>query len=326
VIESTESAALPAADAASGFAHDVCAGLTCTGQKSLPPKYLYDALGSRLFESITQLPEYGLWRAERELLQAHAEEVARIAPVGSVIELGSGSANKSVHLLRAQLRRQPVAYTTIDLSPDAIEMTRSELSGLRGLQLRNIQAEYLPGLELALRARAAARPVLVLFLGSSLGNFDYAASRLFLRRIRRALHPGDALLLGADLQQGRETMLAAYDDALGVTAAFNRNLLVRMNRELGADFRVARFRHRARYNATTHDVEMHLESDCEQQVEVAGARCRALFHAGETIHTESSHKYSIEEVDTLALGSGFGGSARWVGTDWRFMSALYHAI
>ncbi|HEY3729852.1 MAG TPA: L-histidine N(alpha)-methyltransferase [Steroidobacteraceae bacterium] len=313
-------------DTAAAFAADVRAGLGHDGQKTLSPKYLYDTLGSALFEAITQLPEYGLWRAEGDLLYAHAEDIARSTEAANLIELGSGSANKTAHLVRVLLRRHPVSYATVDLSPSALEMTRRELGALRGLNLRGIEGEYLSGLELAVRSRPAGRPVLVLFLGSSLGNFDYAASRTFLRRIRRLLQPGDSLLLGVDLQKPVAQMVAAYDDALGVTAAFNLNLLVRMNRELGANFQLPQFAHRARFNALTRDVEMHIESRDDQRVQIPGARLQIGFRAGETVHTESSHKYSPEELDSLTQNAAFSCTAQWVDADWRFMSALYQAL
>ncbi|MGH8169426.1 MAG: L-histidine N(alpha)-methyltransferase, partial [Steroidobacteraceae bacterium] len=248
------------------FLSDAREGLTRDGQKSLSPKYFYDGLGSTLFEAITQLPEYGLWRAERRLLEAHAAQMAVLAPAATVIELGSGSATKSALLLRVLVRQRPLAYCAVDVSPAALEMTRRELSGLTGLRLRTIESEYLAGLDTAVRAPIAHGKILVLLLGSSLGNLDFGTSVRFLRRVRLALQPGDHLLLGSDLIKPEHRMLGAYDDALGVTAAFNLNLLVRMNRELDADFTLAKFRHRARFNHETHDVEMHLESLADQTV------------------------------------------------------------
>jgi dimethylhistidine N-methyltransferase len=317
--------AAPFPSARSSFADDVRAGLTARGQKTLPPKHLYDALGSALFEAITQLPEYGLWRAERALLRENAEEIADRTRATSVIELGSGSAAKTIHLLDAMLRRQAVSYCTIDLSSAALEMTRRELDGLQGLTVRSVEDEYLPGLESAMSSRPTRGRTLVLFLGSSLGNFEPLASLRFLQRIRRLLRPGDALLIGADLEKPVDRLLAAYDDALGVTAAFNLNLLVRMNRELGADFVLPQFRHRASFNADMSNVEMHIESLRDQAAHFSKAGFSVPFRAGETIHTESSHKYSIEELDCLAASSGFECTARWVEPGWRFFSGLFVA-
>jgi len=307
------------------FAADVRAGLL-RAQKSLSPKYLYDPLGSALFEAITQLPEYGLWRAEQTIFTRYAEAIAENTGASNIVELGSGSATKTIHILRMLSRRQSLAYCTVDVSPTAIELTRRALDGVAGLSVRGVQDEYLPGLETALQSRAANSRVLVLFLGSSLGNFDAATSLQFLRRIRRSLVVGDDLLLGADLVKPLEQLLAAYDDALGVTAAFNLNLLVRMNRELGANFMLPQFRHLARFNAATSDVEMHIESRCAQEIYFAKDRYSVSFRAGETLHTESSHKYSVDEVSTLASDSGFRRIEHWVNEDWPFVTGLYRAI
>ncbi len=306
------------------FAAEARAGLTRGGQKSLPPKYFYDALGSTLFEAITQLPEYGLWRAEHRLFETHAADIAALAPAATVIELGSGSATKTALLLRALLRQRPVTYSGVDVSPAALEMTRRELAALAGLRLRMIASEYLPGLDTAVQARIAHSSALVLLLGSSLGNLDFGASVRFLCHVRAALQPGDHLLLGADLIKDESLMRAAYDDALGVTAAFNLNLLARMNRELGTDFTLTRFRHRVRFNCDTNDVEMHLESLVDQTVHIA--QIAVPLRAGETIHTESSHKYSPDELDRLAENCGFRTAARWTDREGSFASSLCVAV
>ncbi len=313
-----------ATSTATAFASEARAGLTRSGQKSLPPRYFYDALGSTLFEAITQLPEYGLSRAERRLFQAHAAQLAELAPAASVIELGSGSAAKTALLLRALLRQRTVSYCAIDVSAAALEMTRQELAGLPGLHVRTVESEYLTGLDTAMQARIAHGSTLVLLLGSSLGNLDFGASVRFLRHVRGALHPGDHLLLGADLIKPEAQLLAAYDDAQGVTAAFNLNLLARMNRELGCDFRLTQFRHRVRFNRDTQDVEMHLESLIDQSVHFADFAI--AFRAGETIHTESSHKYSLTELDRLAGNCSFRSAARWVDAEGQFASYLGVAV
>jgi L-histidine N-alpha-methyltransferase len=317
---------LPASPGAADFLADVRAGLLRAGQKSLSPKYFYDQLGSHLFEAITQLPEYGLWRAERALLTAHAGEIAALTHAIDVIELGSGSAAKTAVLLQPLLRHKPVRYCAIDVSRTALEMTRQELSVLAGLRLHTVEGDYFSGLEAAMRARPTHGATLVLMLGSSLGNFDFGASVRLLRHVRAALHPGDHLLLGADLMKPEPQMLAAYDDALGVTAAFNLNLLLRMNRELGANFVLSRFRHRVRFNGETHDVEMHLESLVEQTVHFAAGDFAVAFAAGETLHTENSHKYSAIELDRLADTCGFRPVAHWLDTSRLFLSALELAV
>lgn len=307
------------------FISDVRAGLSAA-QKTLPPKYLYDALGSALFEAITQLPEYGLWRAELSLLSEHAEAIARGAEVAQVIELGSGSATKTVQVLKALLRRQPLSYWSVDMSPSALEMTRRELSSLRGLSVHGVEAEYLTGLDGIAHSRGGAGHTLVLLLGSALGNFDYLESQRFLQRVRRALQPGDSLLLGIDLEKPVEQLVAAYDDALGVTAAFDLNVLVRINRELGGDFVLPQFRHEARFNTKSRDVEMHLVSRQAQCVRIDAAELSISLAAGESIHTESSHKYSQEEIETLSRASGFRCVEQWLHEESRFISALYRAV
>jgi len=312
------------------FADDVRAGLLCDGQKTLPPKYLYDPLGSTLFEAITQLPEYGVWRAERGLLMDHAGEIAQLADASAVVELGSGSASKTAYLLQALLTKRavtyPITYQVVEISRMAIDMTVRELSGLHGLIVSGVQADYLDGLEVALCTRPSRGKVLILFLGGSLGNADYLSNVRFLRRLRRLLRPGDQLLLGADLEKPIDRLIAAYDDALGVTAAFNLNYLVRMNRELGADFHLPNFRHRARFDAQKCDVEMHVVSLCDQEVHFDQAGFSVELRAGETIHTESSHKYAVDELTDLTRCSGFESMRQWFDTEWGFVSGLYCAI
>ncbi|MBS0319318.1 MAG: L-histidine N(alpha)-methyltransferase [Proteobacteria bacterium] len=301
------------------FAADVRAGLTAAGQKRLAPKYLYDALGSALFDAITQLPEYGLWRAERRLLERHAAEMATRAAATHVIELGSGSASKTTLLLTAAAARgRSVDYCAIDISAAALASTRLALAGIAGVHVRTLEGLFDAGIDGALAARRG--PVLVLLLGSSLGNFDATASRALLARVRASLRPGDHLLLGNDLRKAEPVMLAAYDDPLGVTAAFNLNVLARSNRELGTDFTLRTFRHRARYNRDTHNVEMHVESLVDQVVH--GPGWEATLRAGETIHTENSHKYAEDEIDALLDASGFRVAARWVDAAWPFASTL----
>ena len=308
------------------FAQDVRAGLCRAGQKALPPKYFYDDLGSILFDAITRLPEYGITRAEQRLLEAHADEIAQCAQATLAIELGSGSAAKTRCVLEAMLRRAEVAYCGVEISHTALALAQRALDDLRGLALHGVAADYLEGLDQALCLRPPHARVMLLFLGSSLGNFDDAGAHQFLRALRRALRPHDTLLLGNDLVKPESTLLAAYDDALGVTAAFNLNLLVRMNRELGADFSLARFRHQARFDPLRCDVEMHIVSTCDQLIRFRDAGFSVSLREGETIHTESSHKYSLAEIDDLASSSGFARGARWCDPEWPFASTLFVAV
>lgn len=300
-------------------------GLCHGGQKSLSPKYLYDELGSLLFEAITRLPEYGVWRAERRLLVAHAETIATASAAGIVVELGSGSAEKTRCILEALLDQQRVTYCPIEISRTALESSQRALNDLDGLEFRGIAREYLAGVEDALSARSSSAPALVLFLGSSLGNFDAAASARLLRAIRDRLVPGDFLLLGADLDKPEQRLLAAYDDALGVTAAFNLNLLARMNRELGAEFRLPYFRHRVRFDRARRNVEMHIESLRDQVVRVGRGAFDVTLGTGETIHTETSHKYSLGELKDLLHGAGFSLAEQWCDHEWGFATGLYIA-
>ena len=308
-----------------GLLSDVRQGLAGGGQKTLPPKWLYDELGSFLFDAITRLPEYGVWRAERRLLETHAGAIADACSAGLVVELGSGSAEKTRALLDVLRRKAPITYCPIEISQAALDSAKRALADIDALKIRAIGGEYIPGLELAMRQRAPGARALVLFLGSSLGNFEPLAAFRFLRSIRRLLKPGDALLLGADLEKPESRLIAAYDDALGVTAAFNLNLLVRINRELDADFRLEHFRHRARYDRDRRNVEMHIESTRDQTVHVAAGAFTVSFVAGETIHTENSHKYSLSELDTLTASSGFRRIDRWCDPVWGFCSGLYEA-
>jgi L-histidine N-alpha-methyltransferase len=319
--------ARPAAPAkkCSGFLADVCAGLCRDGQKTLPPKYLYDELGSMLFDAITRLPEYGVWRAERRLLEAHAGTIAVSSGAGLVVELGSGSADKTRCVLEALLDHRPVTYCPVEISQTALDHVQRALADLDTLEIRGIAREYLTGIEVALRQREPGVPALVLFLGSSLGNFDPLASFRFLQSIRRMLAPGDGMLLGADLEKPESRLIAAYDDALGVTAAFNLNLLVRMNRELDADFHLPNFRHRVRFDRARRNVEMHIESLRDQEVLIGSGGFTVTLRSGETIHTENSHKYSTAEIEDLMRGSGFRRTEHWCDHDWQFATGLYMA-
>lgn len=309
----------------SPFALDVAAGLGARGQKTLPCKYFYDELGSALFEAITALPEYTITRAEERVLQAHADAIAARSGAHTVIELGSGSSRKTRHLLECLARRHPTTYVPVDISPAALAASAHALDGVPRLAVRPLAAEYVDGMQRVAAARADTAPLLLLFLGSSLGNFGRRDGIRFLRRLRRALRRGDRLLLGTDLVKPAPVLRAAYDDALGVTAAFNRNLLARINRELGADFALARFRHEARFDARSGSVEMHLVAQQAHSVRVPAAGLRIDFAAGESIHTESCHKYSLPEVAHLGESSGFACEAQWIDREGAFADTLFAA-
>jgi L-histidine Nalpha-methyltransferase len=318
--------AVTPADRLEEFAAEVRAGLTKTGQKELPSKYLYDDVGSALFEVITLLPEYGLTRAEQRILSEHADSIARQLPSPVVVaELGSGSGKKTRLILEALARRQPTTYHPIELSHKALVMCTRELDRIESVSIVGYEREYLEGLsEVAERRRANRRGehLLVLFLGSSIGNFDRDPGEEFLRQIRQKLVPGDALLLGADLEKHVPTMILAYDDPAGVTAAFSLNLLARINRELDADFDLRQFRHVASYNSTERRIEIRLLSCARQTVAIPRAGFSLSFQPGETIWTESAHKYRRQEILEMARRAGFRCLDQWVDEEWTFAESL----
>ncbi len=302
---------------------DVRLGLSKTGQKELPSKYLYDSVGSALFEVISVLPEYGLTRADERLLRRHSEDiVARLTPPTIVAELGSGSGKKTRWMLEALSRHQHVSYCPIEISRTALTMCERELGDIDSVSIVGFEREYLDGLlEVAARRRKGEQ-LLVLFLGSTIGNFEHPADLNFLRQMRGILQAGDALLLGTDLQKPIHQLLDAYDDSLGVTAAFNLNLLARINRELDADFVLPQFEHLARFNQDTSSVEMHIRSLKKQTVAIPAASLAVNFLEGETIWTESSHKYSRTEVFRMAGIAGFRCDAQWIDKEWPFAENL----
>ena len=305
------------------FAVDVRDGLTKPGQKELLSKYLYDDVGSALFEVISHLPEYGLTRADERLLRRHGHDIVeRLATPVSVAELGSGSGRKTRHILEALCRRQRTTYYPIEISPSALTMCERELRDIESISIVGFEREYLDGLLEVAAQRKTDQRLLVLFLGSTIGNFDRSAGIRFLVEVRRILQPGDSLLLGTDLEKSGVQLLAAYDDALGVTAAFNLNLLARINSELDADFDLAQFKHVARINHEARSVEMHLRSMCRQTVHVPAAELLVEFLEGETIWTESSHKYSPQEVFSMARTAGFRCEAQWIDEQWPFAENL----
>ena len=301
------------------FAEEVRAGLTAS-QKSLSPKYFYDDLGSQLFEAICRLPEYYLTRAEREILRDNADEiVAQVSKPARLIELGSGSAEKTRYLIEALLKRQSsLHYLPVDISSVSLERSSLELLQIYPrLSIAAYAADYFTALQ-SLTQPASGERTIALFLGSNIGNFDPDGSRALLREIRRVLKPADALLVGADLKKSPEVLIQAYDDPLGVTAAFNLNLLVRMNRELEANFDVTRFRHRATYNEKLGCMEIYVVSLEAQTVNIRGLDLQVSFDEGETIHTENSYKFDVEQLAELARATGFLLEKTWFDSARRF--------
>jgi dimethylhistidine N-methyltransferase len=305
------------------LASEVRAGLCRPGQKELPSKYLYDEIGSALFEVVSVLPEYGLTRADERLLHRHAADiVSRLKPQVLVAELGSGSGKKTRWLLEALAARQCTTYCPIEISPTALARCETELGQIECISIVGFERPYLDGLLAAAARRKEQDHLLVLFLGSTIGNFDRDAAERFLTEVRRILFPGDALLLGTDLEKPLPQLLAAYDDPLGVTAAFNLNLLARINRELGANFDLRAFRHEARYNTQHQRVEMHLRSMQDQTVAIPRSGCAVSFLKDETIWTESSHKYRAEAIPPMAERNGFRCDSQWIDAEWPFAESL----
>lgn len=302
------------------FAADVRTGLA-KPQKELHSKYLYDELGSSLFEAITHLPEYGLTRADERLLRRHARDIAGQLPNRvAVIELGAGVGQKTRHLLHAML--QPgLRYYPIDVSADALARCERDLSEIA--DVHPLVQSYLDGMAAATAERRSGESFLVMFLGSTIGNFERACAREFLRDLHEVMQPGDMLLLGADLVKDPDRMIVAYDDPTGVTGAFNLNLLGRINRELGGDFRLRDFEHQAHWNPDHRRIEMHLCSRLDQTVFISEADLNVSFRAGETIWTESSHKFKLAELDALAGETGFQVVDQWIDNEWPFAENLW---
>ena len=297
---------------ADSFRADVIAGLALP-RKAIPPKYFYDARGSRLFEAICRLKEYYPTRSELALTRAHLGEIARFAGRGAVlIEYGSGASVKSRLLIGALA---PSAYVPVDISADAL---RGAAAALRRrfsrLDILAVHGDFSRPLGIPI-AQGRGRRV-VYFPGSTIGNLTPGEAQAFLHMTRAQVGPRGAMLIGVDLKKDANALHAAYNDAKGVTAAFNRNLLARINRELGGDFRLRRFAHYAFYNPALGRIEMHLVSLAAQTVHV-GAR-RFAFDAGESIHTENSYKYSVAEFRALAKSAGFRGEKVWLDPKRRF--------
>jgi L-histidine N-alpha-methyltransferase len=310
------------------FAEDVRKGLSAS-PKFLYPKYFYDELGSLLFEAITVLPEYYPTRAEAEILRAHAPEI--VSALGGpvwLLELGSGDGQKTRLLIEALLAQQgKLEYVPVDISESAVETSsRSLLFSYPDLRITGYVGEYHRALRKIREERVAPGRTLVLFLGSTLGNLDPEERNTLVRDVRSLLDPGEGFLLGVDLKKSEDVLVPAYNDALGVTAAFNLNLLVRINRELGGGFDLGNFRHRAIYNPVEGRIEMHLESRCPQKVPIRALEIEIPFAPWETIHTESSYKFDLPQIAALAAETGFEVRQTWTDSQGRFASNLLVAV
>jgi L-histidine Nalpha-methyltransferase len=294
------------------FASDVQYYLSLA-PKQLPSRYFYDDLGSALFDAICRLPWYGVTRAERRLLMEHGRQVlARVAKLTTIIELGPGNGEKLGALVEAgRVGTRHLDLRLVDISASALELSSHVLSALPNVGIATYEAEYEAGLAAASAETRSGR-ALVLFLGSNIGNFDRPGAASFLREIRANLMLGDMLLIGADLVKPERDLILAYDDPLGVTAAFNRNLLVRINRELDGTFDVDRFAHRAVWSESCSRVEMHLVSRGQQTVRVEAAGVELSLEDGESIWTESSYKYTPRQISGALAQAGFTPVEQWV--------------
>jgi dimethylhistidine N-methyltransferase len=296
--------------------------------RQLPSRYLYDALGSALFEAICRLPWYRITRAEERLLQEHGADVLRrLAPLSTIVELGSGSGEKLRILLGTggpDIDRLQIHL--VDVSASALETSARAIESAADVRVTTHEASYEDGLREVLERLDGERRVLVLFLGSNIGNYDPPAANAFLRGVRSHLRSGDAFLIGADLVKPRRELELAYDDPLGVTAAFNRNLLVRINRELAGDFDLSRFAHQAVWNEEESRIEMHLVSLSAQEIHVEAAQLDFTMDEGERIWTESSYKYRPAGLVRLLARAGFGVATQWVDSADHFALTLAVAV
>jgi dimethylhistidine N-methyltransferase len=295
--------------------------------RQLPSRYLYDALGSALFDAICHLPWYRITRAELGLLEAHARAIfTRLPGLSTIVELGPGSGEK-LGLLVASGRfvSERLDLRLVDISPAALTLSSRGLAALPNVRVRTFEAAYEPGLREALSDIRAGH-ALVLLLGSNIGNFDPPGADALLRGVRGRLAAGDAFLVGADLVKPERELLLAYDDPLGVTAAFNRNLLIRINSELGADFDVSAFGHRAAWSAAESRVEMHLVSRRRQTIHIPAAELEFVMEEGETIWTESSYKYEPAGIIALLARAGFDPLEQWIDDRDGFALTLVEAI
>jgi L-histidine N-alpha-methyltransferase len=295
----------------SPIAEDVWRGLTRT-PKSLPPWLFYDKAGSSLFEEITDLPEYYLTRTERRIFKQHADEMAVAGGADlTLIELGAGTATKTCTMISAILRRQKtLTFYPVDVSPNALDAAVHHLTRKHvALTVKPLVADYTAGLPELENVRGRK---MVLYIGSSIGNFEPLEASAVLARIRRSLSAGDVLLVGTDMAKDATVLVPAYDDAQGVTARFNLNLLTRINRELGGHFDVDSFRHVALWNHDCSRMEMHLESLLQQTVAIDDLELEVRFNTGERIHTENSYKFTMQMVCSILGNAGFTLDRTWM--------------
>jgi L-histidine Nalpha-methyltransferase len=315
--------AMDASARLAAFARDVREGLT-RRPKRLSCCFFYDQEGSNLFEEICELPEYYLPAAEREILLAKADSiVSGFSKEIALVELGSGNAAKTRILIEAILRRQKnLCYVPVDICRTVLEESSVQLlKEYPALEIVAVAGEYHEGLR-HLRTETD-QPKLILWLGSNVGNFDREEAAQFLRRVRTSMAPDDRLLIGIDLRKDRAILEKAYDDSRGVTAQFNLNLLSRINRELGGHFDLKKFRHRAVYNGEMGRIEIYLDSLSDQQVGIDQLKLEVSFTAGEAIHTENSHKYSLPEINALAAAAGMQVQDQWQDSARRFSVNLF---
>jgi dimethylhistidine N-methyltransferase len=292
-----------------GNARAVIEGLTAR-QKWLPPRLFYDAAGSALFERITELQEYYLTATEQAIFEREAAEMIRAAGAcATVVELGAGTAKKTILVLRAAAAQRPITFIPIDVSSSALEMARTRVrSELPEIAVQPLVMDYT---ERFPELSRFAGPRLALYIGSSIGNFEPMAASALLRRLRTALRRGDALLLGTDMRKPASLLIPAYDDSEGVTAQFNLNVLARINREFDADFQLDRFAHRVVWNQRDSRIEMHLESLAKQRVCIGALDLIVDFAAGERIHTENSYKFTPAMIESVAANAGFRIQQKW---------------
>ena len=303
------------------YADEVVQGLS-SARKTLPCKLFYDDRGSALFEEITRVPEYYPTRIELEILRDRSREIAYAVglPV-SIVELGAGTATKTGTLLNAfACRQMRLKYFPVDISSAALDHAKKRVKlDCPAVVVKPVVADFGHGFGFL---KNIPNRKLVLYLGSSIGNFDWNDATAMLRSVRDQLSPGDALLLGTDMVKPADILVPAYDDAQGITAEFNKNILMRLNREFGGDFDLSSFCHVAEWNPLRSRMEIYLESLRTQTVNLKALSLAIRFGAGERIHTENSHKYTTEEVSHMATNAGFRCSAQWIDHEWPFAESL----
>ena len=317
-------AATAGADPTIEMAREIAEGFA-RRPREIPAKYLYDALGSKLFEAICELPWYRITRGERSLLAAHAAAVmAACGGCDTVVELGGGSGEKLSLLLSAADGRALDVHL-VDISPAALAQSERNLAAHLSVTLHAHAADWETGVREALRRRRTDGSALVLFLGSNIGNLPPDEADRFLRELRRAGRPGDRLLLGADLVKPEAELLLAYDDPLGLTAAFNKNVLARLNRDLDADFDLLAFDHCVEWNAAAARIDVYLVSRADQLVCIRGAGCCTQIDEGERIWTESSYKYEPAGIVEMGARAGFHACEQWLEHESRFALTLFES-